>query len=500
MRTSLRLAALLTVLSLPFVPVHGAGAQQAPAGEAGCTVIDATGDTFRLDTSAPHADPRADITHLCVDYRWSLRVVVAVASHTSPATDPGWGASGDSGIELRFDTGGDDQPELAVLADGSDDPIVRNPASGTARCVAQFFALPSAYAIEISRVCLNSDTVRVRALMVYDPAPNPNPGPLIGDRAPDAGFVPTATRAAPAAPPPLAGPAPACAADEANDTIDESFAPVVFDAGDIVEGCVQHSDTQIRLTQRMARPTDPQTDSLWLPATLAAWDVDVNNDTNEDFTVVFSAMGARVFASDASGPADSCAGTPGFDGTNLIAVFPRACLGNPQFLAARPLAIFARTAQVEPQPPVALDLFRFPGYGPIVGAPGVTVPVQATRAPSGSPSTTTPRTGVTVITGTGGGIGSGGGTTGGGSPGGGTRTTTGGGGNQVVATSTASSGSGRTGALAFTGLVFGLVPAAGGLGALAVGAAMVLASRRRPRAEPGRWDLLPGDSRSDFDG
>jgi hypothetical protein len=471
---------------------------QTPPPEAGCTVIDPTGDTFDLANNSPRPDDRADITQLCVSYGYSLRVAVLVAGATSPATDPGWGPNGDSLVELRFDTGGDDQPELALQADGEDEIVVRNPADGSARCTAFLFPLPNGYATEISRNCLNSDTVRVRALMVYDPAPNPNPGPRIADRAPDTGFVPTATRAKPTAPAPLAGvPAPTCTADEANDTIDESFAPVTFDAGDIVESCVQHSADTIRLTARFRRATDPDSDALWRNNANLLWDLDVNNDNNEDFVAFVVDEGARLAATDSENPTDSCAGTAGFDGANVIATFPRACLGNPQFLSARPLSLFPRLPRLEPEPPVALDLYRFPGFGALVGAPGVTVPVQARPTPGATtPPATVPDTGggVVVIPGSvTGGSGSGVITTGGTTSG----ATTSGGTTTGAATPSTSSSS-RTGTvssvgqLAFTGLVSGRGPVVGGAGSMLAGLALVLAARRPVRPKPGPWDLLGG--------
>lgn len=476
---SLILSGVLVAGALTFSPV--AGAQQAPPDEVGCTVFDATGDTTDLGTTNARAEARADITQLCVDYGYALRVVVVVAEPTDPESDPGWGTSGDSRVEFGFDTDADTDVELVASADGDNEVIVRDAASNQALCVAPFYVLDAGYALEVSRNCLGSDSVAPTVRMVYDPAPAPTTGPLVADTAPDTGFVPRVTRTAPAVPQPLADAAPAvCSPDEENDTVDEAFEPVVFDAGDIVESCVQHGGSELRLTMRMRRPTDPQAEPIWRTRSAVAWDIDADNDLSEDFIAYFTDTGVRLYASDVSDASDFCEGTPGFDGTLLIAHFPRPCLGSPGFVAIRPFSLFARVAQIEPDPPAAIDLFRFPGFGALVGAPGATVPTQATAPAQPPPPSENPFTPDPAPVGTESPGETGGGVT--------VRTATG---TATAPVVTQTSGS----RLAATGAA--VLPVGWGLALTIGGVLLVLASRRRATvavasAERGRWDLLPG--------
>ncbi|MBW3537487.1 MAG: hypothetical protein KY395_06940 [Actinobacteria bacterium] len=460
----------------PSVPV---GAQESPPGESGCTVFDARGDTGDLGTTNPRVEDRADITQLCVDYGYALRVVVVVAQPTDPKSDPGWGDTGDSRVDFGFDTDDDADLELVASADGEDEVVVRDAANAQALCIAPFYALDTGYALEVSRNCLGADSVATTVRMVYDPAPAPTAGPLVTDTAPDTGFVPRVTRTPPAVPQPLADAAPAiCSPDEENDTVDEAFQPVVFDAGDIVESCVQHGGSELRLTMRMRRPTDPQTEPIWRTRSVVAWDIDADNDLSEDFTALFTDTGVRLYAPDASDASDFCEGTPGFDGTLLIAHFPRPCLGSPGFVAVRPFSLFARVAQIEPDPPAAIDLFRFPGFGLLVGAPGATVPPQATGpvqepTPPRNPVVPAPPPAGTEETG-----GTGQGVT--------VRTATGTATAPVVTQTS-------TSRLAVTGAA--VVPIGWGLALTMGGALLVMASRRRAAValvERGRWDVLPG--------
>jgi len=456
----------------------------------GCNTFDASGDTEELDSSTPRTEARADVTQLCVDYGYALRVVVVVAQPTDPSTDPGWGEGGDSRVDVGIDTDDDADIELTASSDGEDFVFVRDEAD-RAICNASFFALPTGFAMEVSRNCLGTDTVAVSALMVYDPAPAPTTGPLVADLAPDTGFVPRVTRVAPAVPQPLAdAAAPACMADEANDTIDEASQPVVFDAADILETCVQHGATEIRLTARMARATDPQVDPIWRARSGVGWDLDTDNDLEEDFDVSFTETGGRAYSTDAASAADFCEGTPGFDGTLLILHLPRACLGTPGFVAVRPFSIFARIAQVEPDPPLAIDLFRFPGFSALVGAPGVQVPAQATLPSSGAPAAPS----APATPGTPGGVGNtvttGSGTTSGGTTSGGT---TSGASSGATVTQTAA----RSSNLASTGASFD--PAIWAVGFVAAGFVFIALSRRRVAFEAaGQWDLLPAARRNSF--
>ena len=463
-----------------------AEAQAAPSTETGCNTFDAGGDTRDLDTTNPRSEPRADITQLCVDYGYSLRVAVVLAQPTIPASDPGWGESGDSRLEVGVDT--DDDPELEFLlaADGADSTLVYNEATGQPACAAPFYVTPSGYAVELSRNCLGVDTVAVSALMVYDPAPAPTTGPLVADLAPDAGFVPRVTRSAPAVPQPLSGTAaPVCMADEASDTVDENFAPVDFDAGDIVQTCLQHSASEVRLTVTMRRPTDPQSESVWRARSAVAWDLDVNNDLEEDFQVSLTDTGARVYASDAEEASDYCEGTAGFDATALVVHLPRPCLGNPAYLAARPIAIFARIPQLEPEPPLSFDLYRYPGFTPLVGAPGATVPAQATTPPGGTPAPPS----APATPGIPGGVGNTVTTTVGGSTS--TTTRSSGGASGAAVTRTAATPSAG---LASTGV--SLDPALLATGLLAIGICLVALSRRRVALQAaGQWDVLPAPRR-----
>jgi hypothetical protein len=481
-----RLAAVLVIWAAAtgFVGAVPAAAQQAPANETGCNTFDATGDTEQLDSSTPQAEPRADVTQLCVDYGYALRVVVVVAQPTDPSSDPGWGDGGDSRVDLGFDTDNDPDLELMVSADGEDYALVRDAADRPV-CTAPFFALPTGYAMELSRNCLGADTVAVSAVMVYDPSPT-TAGPLVADLAPDAGFVPRVSRSAPAIPQPLAdAAAPVCMADEENDTIDEASRPVIFDAADIVETCVQHGSTELRLTARMRRPTDPQAEPIWLSRSGVGWDLDTDNDLEEDFNVSFTDTGGRAYSTDAESAADFCEATPGFDGTLLILHFPRTCLGTPGFVAARPFSIFARTAQVEPQPPLAIDLYRFPGFSALVGAPGVQVPVQATPS-GGTPAAPS----APAAPGTPGGVGSTVTTTVSRSTGSTSTTATGRSSGAAVTQTAARSSS----ALASTGAF--LDPAVWATGLVAVGLGLVGLSRRRVVLEAaGQWDLLPAPRR-----
>ena len=464
-------------------------AQTAPPAEVGCNTFDATGDTTEVGASTARADARADVTQLCVDYGYALRVVVVVAQPTDPSSDPGWGEGGDSRVDMGIDTDEDPELELTASSDGEDFVLVRDP-SNRAVCAAPFFAVPTGFAFEVSRNCLGADSVAVSAVMVYDPAPAPTVGPLIGDLAPDTGFVPRATRNAPAVPQPLAdAAAPVCMTDEENDTIDEEAQPVVFDAADIVETCVQHGATELRLTARTRRATDPQADPIWRARSGVGWDLDTDNDLEEDFNVSFTETGGRAYSTDAASAADFCEGTPGFDGTTLILHLPRACLGTPGFVAARPFSIFARIAQLEPQPPLAIDLFRFPGFSALVGAPGVQVPAQATIPSEGTaanPSTPViPGTSTPVLTG--------GQTTSGGTTTGGTASSGTSSGAAVTQTAAAT----RSSNLASTGAF--LDPALWALGFLGVGVGLVVMSRRRVAFEAaGRWDLLPAQARQSF--
>lgn len=482
-------AALLCFAAIAGFGLSPASAQAAPANESGCNTFDATGDTEELDSSTPRAEARADVTQLCVDYAYALRVVVVVAQPTNPSSDPGWGEGGESRVDLGIDTDDDADLELTVSGDGDDYVVVRD-ASDRAVCTAPFFVLPSGYALEVSRNCLGSDTVAVSAVMVYDPSPAPAVGPLVADLAPDTGFVPQVTRAAPAVPQPLAdAAAPVCMADEENDTIDEASQPVVFDAADIVETCVQHGATELRLTARLRRPTDPQTEPIWLSRSGVGWDLDTDNDLEEDFNVSFTDTGGRAYATEADNAADFCEGTPGFDGTMLILHLPRACLGTPGFVAARPFSIFARIARVEPEPPLAIDLFRFPGYSTLVGAPGVQVPVQATTPSGGTPAPPS----APATPGTPGGVGNTITTTLTGSTGGSTSSSSGTSSGATVTQTAARSSSG----LASTGAF--LDPAVWAAGFLAIGLFMVALSRRRVVLEaPGQWDLLPVTRRQFF--
>lgn len=442
-------------------------------------MFDASGDTSDVGTNNPRAEPRADISQLCVDYAYALRVVVVVAQPTNPAADPGWGEGGDSRLEVGVDTDNDPELELIAVANGEDDSVVVRDAADRIVCVSPFFTTGSGYAMEMSRNCLGVDTVAVSALMVYDPAPAPTTGPLVSDLAPDIGFVPQVTRAAPAIPQPIAGAGgPVCTIDEANDTVDENFRPVVFDAADIVETCVQHGETEIRVTTRMRRATDPQADLLWRSTSGVGWAFDTDNDLDPDFTGRFIDTGARLWPEESEFSDDFCRGTPGFDGTLLIVHFPRSCLGNPAFVAARPFSVFARVAQqFEPPPPFALDLFRFPGFGALVGGPGVVVPVQATvpgqAAPPPPANPFVPGASTPVTTG------------------GGATTTT----RPVVNAGTTAAAvtrtSARTSTLASTGI--GLDPAVWALGLVLAGLVLVGVAKPRPvLASPGRWDLLPG--------
>lgn len=474
---SLVLSAMLVAGALVLAPV--AGAQQSPSAEVGCTVFDATGDTADLGTTNARAEDRADITQLCVDYGYALRVVVVVVQPTDPESDPGWGASGESRVEFGFDTDSDADAELVASADGEDEVVVRDAANADARCIAPFYALDSGYALEVSRNCLGSDSVAPTVRMVYDPAPAPTAGPLVADTAPDTGFVPRVTRTPPADPQPLADAAPAvCSPDEENDTVDEAFQPVVFDAGDIVESCVQHGGSELRLTMRMRRPTDPQAEPIWRTRSVAAWDIDANNDLREDFTALLTDTGVRLYASDASDASDFCEGMPGFDGTLLIAHFPRPCLGSPGFVAVRPFSLFARVAQIEPDPPAAIDLFRFPGFGVLVGAPGAEVPPQATGPGQAPPPASSPAVAAPPPAGTEAPGGSGQGAT--------VRT-----GAATAAAPVVTRTS--TSRLAATGAA--VLPVGWGLTLTMGGALLVMVSRRRAAAavvERGRWDLLPG--------
>lgn len=480
--------ALLAGFLLLLMPVAGgpALAQEAPPAEVGCNTFDATGDTQELETSNARSDARADVTQLCVDYGYALRVVVVVAQPTDPSRDPGWGEGGDSRVVIGIDTDDDADIELTARSDGDDFVLVRD-STNRAVCAAPFFAVPTGFAFEVSRNCLGTDTAAVSAVMVYDPAPAPTAGPLIADLAPDTGFVPRVTRNAPAVPQPLADAgAPVCMVDEENDTIDEASQPVVFDAADIIETCIQHGATEVRLTARMRRPTDPQVDAIWRARSGVGWDLDTDNDLEEDFNVSFTDTGARSYSTDAEDAADFCEGTPGFDGTLLILHLPRACLGTPGFVAARPFSIFARTAQLEPQPPLAIDLFRFPGFSALVGAPGVQVPVQATTPSQGTPAPPS----APATPGTPGGVGntipvSSGTTTG--------ATVSSGTSSGATVTQTAA----RSSNLASTGAF--LDPAVWALGLVGVGICLVALSRRRVALEAaGQWDLLPAPARRPF--
>ena len=476
---------LISVAVTSAVDVSPAAAQAAPSTEAGCNAFDPTGDTRELGSPNARPEPRADITQLCVEYGYSLRVAVVVAQPTNPATDPGWGESGDSRLEVGIDTDDDADLELLLAADGEEFALVRNDVTDQAVCAAPFYVIPTGYAVELSRNCLGTDTVAVSALMVYDPAPAPTTGPLIADLAPDAGFVPRVSRAAPAVPQPLAGTAaPVCITDEPNDTVDEDFAPVEFDAADIIETCLQHSASEVRLTVTMRRPTDPQTEPIWRARSGVAWDLDVDNDLDEDFQVSFTDTGARAYAAGAENASDYCEGTAGFDNTTLIVHLPRACIGNPDYLAARPISVFARIPQLESEPPLALDLFRFPGFTPLVGAPGVTVPVQATRpgTPAAPTAPTTPVVPGAPATPT---------ATGG--PPANRPTRSAGTSSGAVANRTATTANTRSN-LASTG--GSLDPAGFALGLVLMGITFVGISRRRvAMAAPGQWDLLPAPRR-----
>lgn len=478
---------MLCVASTALIGLAPAAAQQAP-NEAGCNTFDATGDTEQLEGSTPQAEARADITQLCVDYAYALRVVVVVAQPTDPSSDPGWGDEGDSRVEIGVDTDDDPDLELTVAAEGDDYVVVRD-ATDRAVCTAPFFALPTGYAMELSRNCLGSDTVAVSAIMVYDPSPG-TAGPLVADLAPDAGFVPRVTRSAPAVPQPLAdAAAPVCMADETNDTIDEASRPVEFDAADIVETCIQHGATELRLTARMRRPTDPQAEPIWLSRSGVGWDLDTDNDLEEDFNVSLTDTGGRAYSTDAENAAEFCEGTPGFDGTLLILHLPRACLGTPAFVAARPFSIFARIPQVDPEPPLAIDLFRFPGFSALVGAPGVQVPVQATTPSGGTPAPPS----APATPGTPGGVGNTITTTVTGSTGGTSTTSARGSSGAAVTQAAARSSSG----LASTGVF--LDPAAWAAGLVTAGLFLVALSRRRVALEAaGQWDLLPAPRRQQF--
>jgi hypothetical protein len=119
-------------------------------------------------------------------------------------------------------------------------------------------------------------------------------------------------------------------ADVDGDVTDEDDAPLTEARADVTSASVEYRPGEISFTLKVARPSDPRTDTNWADgASFALWALDTNADQEADFLVSLvnagGVLGAVVLNPDME---PVCFGSGTFDGV-YGAVIPSSCVGNP---------------------------------------------------------------------------------------------------------------------------------------------------------------------------
>lgn len=145
--------------------------------------------------------------------------------------------------------------------------------------------------------------------------------------------------------------------------------------GDVRGFCASNDPSSIGVSLTPGQPTDPATDPGWAGITGLIWDLDVDGDELEDFSVVYVA--GTVSVEDSVSGEQLCETAQKFDGTTYSADFPASCIGAPSSFSVSAFMAYDSDPD-NPDAPVYADITDY--AGPVQATGGTTPPPSGGRS------------------------------------------------------------------------------------------------------------------------